>query len=288
MTMVEKQPSALDMLARLVQAAEVKHKSGSQTAKVNNAAKAVQSAITAFHDAQEMFLTEIGPAHQALEECTAASAELETMTKQVAKLRGSLSKEEFQEAETQITTARTEIATKKAAANAVVLRITKARDTTGTDLDRALEEYDREKKVFEKLLPGELANLEECQIAERMIKGIQNKTVYGKFLRLADEVESIAEGYYAKLERSAQYHQLRIWIGTLRMIQEEAALPVNAAILSDAQKEDLIGFFRRLVGISKLYMPGHIAAFQEGWRPEDANWSEYIESARESLIQLSS
>lgn len=278
MAMVEKQPSALDMLTRLVHAAEVKHKSGNQTAKVNNAAKAVQSAITAFDQAQEIFLAEIGPAHHALEECAQEAADLDVMTKQVAKMR--LADEQ---STALITTARTEIATKKAAANAVVMRITTARDTTGKDLDRALEDYEREKKAYEKLLPGELANLEECQITDRMIKGIQDKTVYGKFLRLANEVETVVDGYYAKLSPHAQYCQLKIWIGTLRLIQEEATV----AILSDAQREDLIGFFRRLVGVSKLYMPGHIPAFQEGWIPENGDWIEYIEAAREALIESS-
>ena len=65
-----------------------------------------------------------------------------------------------------------------------------------------------------------------------------------------------------------------IWIGRLRRLQG-----MNFAEGGE-ETQAMEGIFRRLVGLSKQYMPGYIDAFQEGYV---ADWDQYIIDAQEQF-----
>ena len=63
-----------------------------------------------------------------------------------------------------------------------------------------------------------------------------------------------------------------IWIGRLRRLQSTNATRPTEEV------QQLESIFRRLVSLSKQYMPGYIDAFQEGYT---ADWDLYIAEALE-------
>jgi hypothetical protein len=84
--------------------------------------------------------------------------------------------------------------------------------------------------------------------------------------------------HFGVLDSREQKAQLMIWIGRLRRLQS-----TNASRPAE-EVQQLETIFRRLVSLSKQYMPGYIDAFQEGYT---ADWELYIADAQEQFRQAS-
>jgi len=174
------------------------------------------------------------------------------------------------EAEDQILTARTKIETKRREAKARLDEVTRAVEEAQRELTAARDRYQGLRKELDRLLP-ELA--ERFAESDRLIAEAELFLPAGQIKGLTAEIEDGAT-HFGVLDAREQKAQLMIWIGRLRRLQSS-----NASRPAE-EVQQLETIFRRLVSLSKQYMPGYIDAFQEGYT---ADWDLYIVDAQEQF-----
>jgi hypothetical protein len=181
---------------------------------------------------------------------------------------------EDNEAENQILTARTKIEAKRKEAKARIDEISRAVEEAQRELTTARDKYQGLRKELDRLLP-DLA--EKFADSDRLIAEAEIYLPAGQIKGLTAEIEDGAV-HFGVLDSREQKAQLMIWIGRLRRLQS-----TNASRPTE-EVQQLETIFRRLVSLSKQYMPGYIDAFQEGYT---ADWELYIADAQEQFRQAS-
>jgi hypothetical protein len=174
------------------------------------------------------------------------------------------------EAEDQILTARTKIEAKRKEAKAQLDEIARAVEEAQRELTQARDKYQGLRKELDRLLP-ELA--EKFADSDRLIAEAELFLPSGQIKGLIAEIEDGAL-HFSVLDSREQKAQLMIWIGRLRRLQSNNATRPNEEV------QQLEAVFRRLVSLSKQFMPGYIDAFQEGYT---ADWDLYIADAQEQF-----
>ncbi len=134
----------------------------------------------------------------------------------------------------------------------------------------ARDKYQGLRKELDRLLP-ELA--ERFAEGDQLVSEVELFLPSGQIRGLMAEIEDGAS-HFGFLDAREQKAQLMIWIGKLRRLQS-----TNASRPQD-EIQQLESIFRRLVSLSKQYMPGYIDAFQEGYT---ADWDLYIADAQEQF-----
>ena len=135
----------------------------------------------------------------------------------------------------------------------------------------ALDKYTELRKELDRLLPqlaGDYAD------TDRLVSGVARLFPSSQIPELSKEIED-GSVHFGVLEAREQKAQLMIWIGRLQAAPGDG---LRRGGRGDGQALELI--FRRLVGLSKQYMPGYIDAFQEGYV---ADWDQYIVDAQEQF-----
>ncbi len=176
------------------------------------------------------------------------------------------------EAETLILTVRGKIDAKRKDAKARLEEITKDVEESQRDLAQARDRYQATRKELDRLLPGLAAKFAE---GDKIIAEAELFLPGGQIKGLTAEIDDGAV-HFGMLDAREQKAQLMIWIGKLRRLQlSNGGRPIE-------EIQQLEAVFRRLVSLSKQYMPGYIDAFQEGYT---ADWDLYIAEAQEQFRQ---
>ena len=169
-----------------------------------------------------------------------------------------------------VQSARAEIEIKRAEAQRDLDSIIREAAESQKNLQQSLEKYTELRKELDRLLPQLASDFTET---DRLVSGVARLFPSSQIPELSKEIED-GSVHFGALEAREQKAQLMIWIGKLRRLQgmnfteggeETVALEI---------------IFRKLVGLSKQYMPGYIDAFQEGYV---ADWDQYILDAQEQF-----
>ncbi len=204
-----------------------------------------------------------------LDESEKEEKQLNELVQTIAKYRFAL-EADGHEAEEQILTAKTKIDAKRKEAKAHLEEIARVVDEAQRELTAARDRYQGLRKELDRLLP-ELA--EKFVESDRLIAEAELFLPSGQIKVLIAEIEDGAL-HFSVLDSREQKAQLMIWIGRLRRLQS------NNATRPTEEIQQLEAVFRRLVSLSKQFMPGYIDAFQEGYT---ADWDLYIAEAQEQL-----
>ncbi|HEY2154599.1 MAG TPA: hypothetical protein VGH33_03150 [Isosphaeraceae bacterium] len=259
----------LERLAALARRAEA-------SAKAQKLERETQAAVDRLRQAEERVRVvaqrvadEQPTARRELDEAEKEDKVLGELTQKIAQYRFALDSDS-REAEDQIVAARAKIDGKRKDAKARLDEITKAVDEAQRELTVARDKYQGLRKELDRLLP-ELA--ERFAEGDQLVSEVELFLPSGQIRGLMAEIEDGAT-HFGALEAREQKAQLMIWIGKLRRLQS-----TNASRPQD-EIQQLESIFRRLVSLSKQYMPGYIDAFQEGYT---ADWDLYIADAQEQF-----
>lgn len=263
----------LEKLAALARRAEA-------SAKAQKLERETQAAVERLRQAEERTRViaqraaeEQPPARRELDEAEKEEKVLNELVQKIVQYRFAL-ESDHREAEDQILTARSKIEAKRKDAKARLDEITGLVDEAQRELTAARDKYQGLRKELDRLLP-ELA--EKFAEGDKLIGEVELFLPSGQIRGLTAEIEDGAS-HFGMLDSREQKAQLMIWIGKLRRLQT-----TNASRPHD-EIQQLESIFRRLVSLSKQYMPGYIDAFQEGYT---ADWDLYIADAQEQFRQSS-
>ncbi len=260
--------STLERLAELVRQAESKARAQRLGGDVQQAGEALRLAEARAGDAQRR-VREDRPARQKeLKQAAEEMKLLREMTIKLAQCKTYL--DSGAEAERLVVTAQAEIEEKRADAQRDLDAIAKEAAESQKALQVALERYTELRKELDRLLPQLADDFTET---DRLVSGIGRLFPASQIPALSGEIEDGA-AHFGALEAREQKAQLMIWIGRLRRLQGMDFAEGG----EEAQALEMI--FRRLVGLSKQFMPGYIDAFQEGYV---ADWDQYIVDAQEQF-----
>ncbi len=259
----------LERLAALARRAEASAKAQKLEKETQLAVEKLRSAEEKARLASKREADEQPAWKRELEEAEKEEKLLNELVQKIVQYRFALDADS-REAEDQILNARTKIDTKRKDAKTHLDDIAREVEEAQRELTAARDKYQNLRKELDRLLP-ELA--ERFADSDRLIAEAELFLPSGQIKALQNEIEQ-GSLHFAILESREQKAQLMIWIGRLRRLQ--ASNPARPT--EEVQLLEMI--FRRLVSLSKQYMPGYIDAFQEGYT---ADWDLYIAEAQEQL-----
>ncbi len=260
--------STLERLAELVRQAESKARAQRLGGDVQQAGETLRLAEGRASEAQRRIREDRPSRQKELKQAAEEMKLLREMTIKLAQCKTYL--DSGSEAERLVVTAQAEIEVKRAEAQRDLDAIAKEATESQKALQVALERYTELRKELDRLLPQLADNFTET---DRLVSGIGRLFPASQIPDLAGEIEDGAS-HFGALEAREQKAQLMIWIGRLRRLQGMDFAEGG----EETQALEMI--FRRLVGLSKQFMPGYIDAFQEGYV---ADWDQYVVDAQESF-----
>ena len=193
---------------------------------------------------------------------------LREMTIKLAQCKSYLESDD--EAGRLVQSARAEIEVKRAEAQKDLDSIVKEAADSQKALQVALDKYTELRRELDRLLPQLAGDFSDT---DRLVNGVAKLFPSSQIPELSKEIED-GSIHFGALEAREQKAQLMIWIGRLRRLQGMNFTEGGEETVA------LEMIFRRLVGLSKQYMPGYIDAFQEGYV---ADWDQYILDAQEQF-----
>jgi hypothetical protein len=258
----------LERLAELVRQAESKARAQRLGGDVRQAGDLLRAAESRASEAQRRLREDRPIRLRELKQAVDEDKLLREMTIKLAQCKNYLESDD--EAGRLVQSARAEIEVKRVEAQKDLDSIVREASESQKSLQVALEKYTELRKELDRLLP-QLAN--DFSDTDRLVSGVAKLFPSSQIPDLSKEIEDGAT-HFGALEAREQKAQLMIWIGRLRRLQG-----MNFAEGGE-ETQALEMIFRRLVGLSKQYMPGYIDAFQEGYV---ADWDQYILDAQEQF-----
>ena len=260
----------LERLAELVRQAESKARAQRLGGDVRQAGDALRTAETRASEAQRRLREDRPIRLRELKQAIDEDKLLREMTIKLAQCKNYLESDD--EAGRLVQSARAEIEVKRVEAQKDLDAIVKEAGESQKALQVALDKYTEFRKELDRLLPQLAADFSDT---DRLVSGVSKLFPSSQIPELSKEIED-GSAHFGALEAREQKAQLMIWIGRLRRLQG-----MNFAEGGE-ETVALEMIFRRLVGLSKQYMPGYIDAFQEGYV---ADWDQYIVDAQEQFRQ---
>lgn len=258
----------LERLAELVRQAESKARAQRLGGDVRQAGDALQVAEVRASKAQRRMREDRPIRLRELKQSIDEDKLLKEMTTKLAQCKSYLESDE--EAMKLVLAARAEIEVKRVEAQKDLDAIVKEAAESQKILQAALEKYAELRKELDRLLPQLAADFTET---DQLVSGVAKLFPSSQIPELAKEIDD-GSVHFGALEAREQKAQLMIWIGRLRRLQGMNFAEGGEETIA------LEMIFRRLVGLSKQYMPGYIDAFQEGYV---ADWEQYIVDAQEQF-----
>jgi hypothetical protein len=258
----------LERLAEMVRQAESKAKAQRLGGDVEQAGEALRIAEVRASEAQRRLREDRPIRLRELKQAVEEDKLLREMTIKLAQCKNYLESDD--EAGKLVQAARGEIEVKRVEAQKDLDFIVKEAAESQKALQVALEKYTELRKELDRLLP-QLAS--EFSDTDKLVSSVAKLFPSSQIPELSKEIEDGA-AHFGALEAREQKAQLMIWIGRLRRLQGMNFTEGG----EETQALEMI--FRRLVGLSKQYMPGYIDAFQEGYV---ADWDQYIVDAQEQF-----
>jgi hypothetical protein len=258
----------LERLAELVRQAESKAKAQRLGGDVGQAGDILRSAEARASEAQRRLREDRPIRLRELKQAVDEDKLLREMTIKLAQCKNYLESDD--EAGRLVQAARAEIEVKRIEAQKDLDNIIREASESQKALQVALEKYTELRKELDRLLPQLAADFSDT---DRLVSGVAKLFPSSQIPDLSKEIED-GTAHFGALEAREQKAQLMIWIGKLRRLQG-----MNFTEGGD-ETQALEIIFRRLVGLSKQYMPGYIDAFQEGYV---ADWDQYILDAQEQF-----
>ena len=258
----------LERLAELVRQAESKARAQRLGGDVRQAGEALKIAEVRASEAQRRLREDKPIRLRELKQAVDEDKLLREMTIKLAQCKNYLDSDD--EAGRLVQAARAEIEVKRVEAQRDFDAIVKEAADAQKALQSTLEKYTELRRELDRLLPQLAADFTET---DRLVSGVARLFPSSQIPELSKEIED-GSIHFGALEAREQKAQLMIWIGRLRRLQGMNFTEGGEETVA------LEGIFRRLVGLSKQYMPGYIDAFQEGYV---ADWDQYIADAQEQF-----
>jgi hypothetical protein len=258
----------LERLAELVRQAESKSRAQRLGGDVRQAGDLLRAAEARADEGQRRLREDRPTRLRELKQAAEEDKLLREMTIKLAQHRTYL--ESDNEAERLVQSARAEIETKRVEAQKDLDSIVREAAESQKALQIALEKYTELRHELDRLQPQLASDFGET---DRLVSSVARLFPASQIPELTKEIEDGAV-HFGALEAREQKAQLMIWIGRLRRLQG-----MNF-VEGGEETQAMEGIFRRLVGLSKQYMPGYIDAFQEGYV---ADWDQYIIDAQEQF-----
>ncbi len=258
----------LERLAELVRQAESKARAQRLGGDVEQAGEALRVAEVRASEAQRRLREDRPIRLRELKQAVDEDKLLREMTIKLAQCKNYLESDD--EAGRLVQSARAEIEVKRVEAQKDLDSIVKEAADSQKVLQVALEKYTELRKELDRLLPQLAAEFSDT---DKLVSSVAKLFPSSQIPDLSKEIED-GSIHFGALEAREQKAQLMIWIGRLRRLQG-----MNFAEGGE-ETQALEMIFRRLVGLSKQYMPGYIDAFQEGYV---ADWDQYIIDAQEQF-----
>jgi hypothetical protein len=258
----------LERLANLARRAEANAKSQKLEREAQQAVERLHTAEHHAREANRRVLEEQPQWKRELDEVEKEEKFLNELVQKIVLYKATL--EDSAEAEQAILTARSKLDARKKEAKRILDEIAHVVEEAERELISVREKYHAIRKELDRLLP-QLA--EKYSDSDRLIAEAEMYLPSGQIKALVGEIDD-GSAHFGLLDSREQKAQLMIWIGKLRRLQT-----TNANRPAD-EIQALEAVFRRLVSISKQFMPGYIDAFQEGYT---ADWDLYIVDAQERL-----
>ena len=260
--------SNLERLAELVRQAESKAKAQRLGGDVQQAGEALRHAEVRASEAQRRLREDRPVRLRELKQALEEEKLLREMTIKLAQCKSHL--ESDAEATRLVQAAKVEIEVKRMESQKDLDFIVKEAADSQKALQIALEKYTELRKELDRLLPQLAPEFSET---DKLVSSVARLFPASQIPELSKEIED-GTVHFGALESREQKAQLMIWIGRLRRLQGMNFTEGG----EETQALEVI--FRRLVGLSKQYMPGYIDAFQEGYV---ADWDQYIADAQEQF-----
>ncbi len=258
----------LERLAELVRQAESKARAQRLGGDVRQAGDALKLAEVRANEAQRRLREDKPIRLRELKQAVDEDKLLREMTIKLAQCKNYL--EQDNEAGRLVQAARAEIEVKRIEAQKDLDFVIREAAESQKALQVALDKYTELRKELDRLLPQLASDFTET---DRLVSGVARLFPSSQIPELSKEIED-GSVHFGALEAREQKAQLMIWIGRLRRLQGMNFTEGGEETVA------LEGIFRRLVGLSKQYMPGYIDAFQEGYV---ADWEQYIVDAQEQF-----
>ena len=262
--------TTLERLAELVRIAESRAKAQRLGGDVRAAGDALKVAEARAEAAQARVREERSICVRELKQSCDEARLLHEMTIKLAQCKNYVPSND--EAERLVQTARAEIEAKRVKAQETLDAIARESAETQKALQTALERYTELRRELERILPEQAT---EFRDTDQLVSGVGRLFPASQIAELSREIDD-GSNHFGFLDTREQKAQLMIWIGRLRRLQGMDFAEGSEESLAMEQ------IFRRLVGLSKQYMPGYIDAFQEGY---SADWDQYIVEAQEIFRQ---
>jgi len=262
--------STLERLVEIAHLAESKSKAQRLGGDVRQAGDQLKAAEVRAREAQRR-LREDKPARlRDLKQVAEEKKLLHEMTIKLAQYKTFLDSDA--EAARLVMVAQSEIEGKRSEAQNDLDAIIREAAESQKALQAAIDRYAELRGELDRLLPQLSGDFGET---DRLVSGVARLFPSSQIPELAKEIEDGA-AHFGVLEAREQKAQLMIWIGRLRRLQGLNFTEGG----EETQAMEMI--FRRLVSLSKQYMPGYIDAFQEGYV---ADWDQYIIESQEQFRQ---
>jgi hypothetical protein len=258
----------LERLAELVRQAESKARAQRLGGDVRQAGDALRLAETRASESQRRLREDRPIRLRELKQAIDEDKLLREMTIKLAQCKNYLESDD--EAGRLVQSARAEIEVKRVEAQKDLDSIVREAAESQKALQAALDKYSELRKEMDRLLPQLASDFTDT---DRLVSSVSKLFPSSQIPELSKEIED-GSVHFGVLEAREQKAQLMIWIGRLRRLQG-----MNFAEGGE-ETVALETIFRRLVGLSKQYMPGYIDAFQEGYV---ADWDQYIVDAQEQF-----
>ncbi len=223
-------------------------------------------------------LQTVRPARQReLEKADTDEAMLRELMKKLAQAFATLEPSQQRAAEQEIAAARDEINVSRNTARTELEAVLKEADAARREIRAAREQYHALRRELDQLLPHLAADFAD---GDRLARIAETYFPAGQIQALAREIDD-GEPHFGMLDQREQFAQLKIWIGRFRRLQAwaESGEGLDAG-LTDEDHALLRETFPRLVGISKMHMPGYIEAFSRAF---ETDWDVYVAEATEAL-----
>jgi hypothetical protein len=263
----------LEKLAAMARRAEANAKAQKLEKETVLAVERLRQAEEKARVANQRATEEQPTARRELDEAEKEEKVLNDLVQKIVQYKFALDSE-ANDAEDQILTARNKIEAKRKDARSRIDEITRTVEEAQRELTTARDKYQGLRKELDRLLPELAGKFAE---SDRLISEAEMYLPAGQIKALTAEIDDGAM-HFGVLDSREQKAQLMIWIGKLRRLQS------NNASRPTEEVQQLESIFRRLVSLSKQYMPGYIDAFQEGYT---ADWELYIADAQEQFRQAS-
>lgn len=259
----------LDALSQLATKAKVRARSDQLRQDLQEAGRRLKQTEAEYEQAKQK-LDELRDRQRALD---ANEEKFRELQQELAQFRTHLSEEEVAHAEENILAFREELKSERQALSENLPAVEQRKQSLQEELCRAVEAYREVRKTWDQL---ELEDGPDLCDDEAVLRRALRLFPREALKQLIEEVQAGA-ARFGRLSRNEQYAQLKVWIGTFRLLQWQGFAEADAVRAART--------FGTMRDLSEHYRPGNIEAFRKDFETDWELWLREAQVELECLLE---